>query len=133
MATDLTSEEAIINAYQKLVDERNALANATLDRQAEVEQHDLVIQRLKPMECGRKCFQLVGDVLVQSTVMEVLPTLEQTRNQLAGAAENIEKQFTAKGEEISRFEEKYKIRMKDDPSTTSKTVGKSNQGVLVGN
>ena len=35
----------------------------------------LVIETLKDMEPGRKCFRLVGGVLVERTVQEVLPAL----------------------------------------------------------
>ena len=133
MSNELRTEEAIVGAYKQLVEERSTLANATLDRQAEVEQHDLVIKTLKPMDADRKCFQLVGDVLVEGSVKVVLPNLEKTRDQLLAAAKNIEKQFEAKNQEILAFEDKYKIRMKNSSDNgDSSANANTSQGVLVG-
>lgn len=40
---------------------------------AEAAEHDLVIKQLEPMDKGRKCYRLIGDVLVERTVAETLP------------------------------------------------------------
>lgn len=38
--------------------------------------HSLVVKALRPMEGTRKCYRLVGGVLVERTVSEVLPAIE---------------------------------------------------------
>ena len=40
----------------------------------------LVIETLKEVEKDRKCFRMIGGVLVERTVNEVLPALEQNRD-----------------------------------------------------
>lgn len=42
----------------------------------------LVIDVLKDVEGERRCFRLVGGVLVERTVKEVLPALEHNREQV---------------------------------------------------
>lgn len=40
----------------------------------------LVIDSIKPLDPSRKCFQMIGGVLVERTVGDVLPIVEQTRD-----------------------------------------------------
>lgn len=42
----------------------------------------LVIDTLKDVDPSRKCFRLVGGVLVERTVKEVLPALETNKEQV---------------------------------------------------
>jgi hypothetical protein len=39
----------------------------------EAAEHDLVIKQLEPMDKGRRCYRMIGDVLVERTVAETLP------------------------------------------------------------
>ena len=43
----------------------------------------MVIETLKEVEKDRKCFRMIGGVLVERTVNEVLPALEQNREQVS--------------------------------------------------
>jgi hypothetical protein len=49
---------------------------------AEAAEHDLVLKQLEPMDKGRRCYRMIGDVLVERTVAETLPAgrVEQTQN-----------------------------------------------------
>lgn len=40
---------------------------------AEASEHDLVIKQLQPMDKDRRCYRMIGDVLVERTVGETLP------------------------------------------------------------
>jgi hypothetical protein len=40
---------------------------------AEAAEHDLVLKQLEPMDKGRRCYRMIGDVLVERTVAETLP------------------------------------------------------------
>jgi len=42
----------------------------------------LVIETLKEVEKERKCFRMIGGVLVERTVGEVLPALEANKEQV---------------------------------------------------
>lgn len=67
----------------QLLEERDQLTSASIERQQEMSEHDLVIKTLEPLEGGRKCFRLVGEVLVERTVAEVLPAVKKNRENLA--------------------------------------------------
>lgn len=46
-----------------------------------------MIETLQGVEAGRKCFRMVGGVLVERTVGDVLPELETNRERLPKALE----------------------------------------------
>lgn len=47
----------------------------------------LVIDTLKEVDEARKCYRMVGGVLVERTVKEVLPALENNKEQVSGPPE----------------------------------------------
>lgn len=79
---------------------------------------------------------MIGGVLVERTVGEVLPALEQNRDQITRLIENLQSQIVSKGKEINDFREKHNIRFQGEAETSQKsgteqsTQAKSS-GVLV--
>ena len=51
-----------------------------LDR--ELQDHVLVLQQLEPLDADRRCFRLIGGVLVERTVGEVRPLIDTQKGQL---------------------------------------------------
>ena len=47
-------------------------------------EHTLVIQALEPLPEERKCFRMIGNVVVERTVGEVLPAVQKNRDQVQG-------------------------------------------------
>ncbi len=66
------------------------------------------------MDAGRRCFRLVGGVLVERTVGEVLPAVERNQAGLQDIVQRITEQREAKLKILADFQEKYKIRVKGD-------------------
>merc|ERR1711907_663810 len=67
-----------INAqYNKLRQEYAQIFRVVLDLEEEKKEHTLVLEAIKPLEKDRKCWRLVGGVLVERTVGEVVPSLDQ--------------------------------------------------------
>ena len=135
----LNSERDIINRFQELKQELNALSSKFNDIDNQAQEHDSVFKALTPLDSNRKCFRLIGGVLVERTVAEVLPAVKGNGEQIrmvgqrvspvfalepcykvqliqANAnlqiATSLEKQTRAKEKELVDFQEKYKIRMK---------------------
>ena len=84
---DPRTEQEVVERFQTLLQERDQLTSASIERQQEMAEHDLVIKTLEPLDGGRKCFRLVGDVLVERTVGEVLPAVKKNRDNLAAVSE----------------------------------------------
>uniref|UniRef100_A0A672RBI9 Prefoldin subunit 2 n=1 Tax=Sinocyclocheilus grahami TaxID=75366 RepID=A0A672RBI9_SINGR len=102
----------------------------------------LVIETLKEVDPSRKCFRLVGGVLVERTVKEVLPALENNKEQITKIVESLNTQMQAKGRELTEYRERYNIRLvgeddkqsKADASPAKESEGggsKGGAGVLV--
>jgi prefoldin subunit 2 len=110
-----------------------------------------VITAIEKLEPERKCFRLVGGVLVERTVGEVLPAVRKNRDgvsvcfplrfwnlilypQITDIIKQLTVQLNKINEEINEFVVKYKIRTKsgEEPSSSTKE-GKETKssGVLV--
>lgn len=127
------NEEEIIQRYKVLLNERDAIAGMILERQSDLDEHQLVLKTLRNCREDKKAWRLVGDVLVERTVKSVIPELEQNRENLSGVVGNAKQQLEKKAKEMREFEKKYKIKIKDRNSSPQehKDDSKAQQGVLV--
>lgn len=48
-------------------------------------EHKLVLEALDPLDAGRKCFRMVGSVIVERTVSDVKPALRKNMEQVRSA------------------------------------------------
>lgn len=81
---------------------------------------------------------MIGGVLVERTVSEVLPALEQNKEQITKLIESLQTQIVAKGKEINDFREKHNIKFQGEAESEQKSASsnenaqaKSGGGVLV--
>jgi prefoldin subunit 2 len=118
------------------MDEQEGLASAVIQREQDTESHSLVIKTLEQQDATRRAWRLVGDVMVESTVAEVLPATQKNRDNLTHAAQALRKQLEAKRREVLAYEKKYNIRMKPEGGNGAAPPppaagAPSGQGVLV--
>jgi prefoldin subunit 2 len=69
------SNEEILAIFNGLRTEQRQIANKIYDMESEHQEHKIVIEALKDTEPERKCFRMIGGVLVEGTVEKVLPNL----------------------------------------------------------
>ncbi|XP_061525885.1 prefoldin subunit 2 isoform X2 [Phycodurus eques] len=101
----------------------------------------LVIDTLKDVDPSRKCFRLVGGVLVERTVKEVLPALQTNKDQISKILESISTKMQEKGRELTEYRERYNIRLVGEGEAQGQSTesskdsegggSKSGAGVLV--
>lgn len=92
----------------------------------------IVIETLRGVDGSRKCFRMVGGVLVERTVAEVLPELESNREHLPKALQALQEQLVKKGQEINEYIELYDIRMQRADRPAPDPPAKSNVLVASG-
>lgn len=103
----------------------------------ELNEHSLVIDTLKEVGETRRCYRMVGGVLVERTVKEVLPALENNKEQIQKIIETLTQQLQAKGKELNEFREKHNIRLMGEDEKPAKANSEgagakaSSAGVLV--
>lgn len=58
-------------------------------------EHELVVKALEPMADDRKCYRLIGGVLVQRTKKEVYPAVKQNLEHIVTALETLKQDLAA--------------------------------------
>lgn len=98
--------------------------------------HRTVIDTLKTVDEGRKCYRLLGGVLCARTVSKVLPELTEHKDQLELMVARGNEQLSKKGQEINKYIEVNNIKFKGqegvidpkaEPASVAESDAKRNQ------
>ncbi|KAI9319813.1 Prefoldin beta-like protein [Dichotomocladium elegans] len=111
MSSKKPSEAEITQQYNRLKNELQQLAQKVGELESEIEEHKLVIDSISPLEPERKCFRMVGGVLVERTVKEVLPALETNFNGIQQVIQSLLQTYKRKEQEFQDFQKKHNIQM----------------------
>lgn len=123
------SKEQIVAGFQELRQQQRALASKISELEMDMKEHELVIETLKDVAPERKCFRMVGGVLVERTVKDVLPALVNNKEQMNKLVETLTKQLETKGNEINKYRERHNLKIKGEES---KDMEKSSKDVKTG-
>jgi len=74
----------------------------------------LVEDTLKPLETTRRAYRLVGGVLVERTVGEILPAVTTNKENIQMVLDNLQKNMEAKQKETSDWKAKYNIKTQQE-------------------
>ncbi|RKP05717.1 Prefoldin [Thamnocephalis sphaerospora] len=105
----LTPEE-LTRVYNTMKQELQQLAQKISELEMEKEEHTVVIETIEPLDKDRKCFRLVGGVLVERTVADVLPALKTNCDGINDVIEKLMEQHKKRDEEFQIFQKMYGIR-----------------------
>jgi prefoldin subunit 2 len=61
-------------------------------------------------EPDRECFRLVGGVLVERTVKDIVPTLQTNREGMQKLVATLTEQYKSKEKQFDNFKKEYNIR-----------------------
>jgi len=130
------SPEEAIAGFNALRNEQRAIATKLYELDCDLNEHKVVVENLKNIDEGRKCFRMIGGILVEGTVKDVLPNLQVNIEQLAQTIEALNQKLIEKGKEIVEYKEKNNIhfqvpeRINEEEESSSKTETPRNVGVL---
>lgn len=113
------NQEEIIASFNKLRNEQRTIAGKLSEVQMDLSEHKMVIDTLDGVDGDKKCFRMIGGVLVERTVQEVAPALTHNKQKLEKLVETLEKQLTSKGSEINAFAEKHNIQVRGGGSAAN--------------
>ncbi|GMK58774.1 hypothetical protein CspeluHIS016_0602160 [Cutaneotrichosporon spelunceum] len=108
------SQQDVPVLFQRYRTELQNLAQKIGELESEMEEHALVLGTLKPLtktEPERVCYRLIGGVLVQRTVKDVVPALETNFGGIKEVLETLVKTYKSKEEEFNAFQREHKIQM----------------------
>lgn len=126
--------EQIIMQFNQMRQEYRGIMGKIGELEMEVNEHGIVIEALKGVEPDRRCFRMIGGVLVERTVKDVLPALENNKEQISGLINKLKDTLTAKEQELTAFKDKHNIRVKgerESQSEDSVQTADKTSGVLV--
>ncbi len=72
----------------------------------------MVLDTLEKMEGERTCFRLVGGVLVQRQVAQVLPALQQNMDGIVNIMKQLALNYKSKEDELLAHQKKYNIKVR---------------------
>ncbi|XP_042563164.1 prefoldin subunit 2 [Clupea harengus] len=121
------SAEQVVANFQRMRQEQRSMASKAAEFDMEINEHSLVIDTLKEVDPSRKCFRLMGGVLVERTVKEVLPALENNKEQIGKVLEVLNQQMQTKGRELTEYRERYNIRLVGEEEKGKPAAGSSNK------
>ncbi|KAF8663431.1 hypothetical protein AX16_001001 [Volvariella volvacea WC 439] len=107
------SDQEIQQTFVRLQNELQAIATKIGELEQEAEEHNLVLSTLKEVlteEPDRKCFRLIGGVLVERTVKDVVPALQTNHDGIRTVITNLTEQYKKKDEDLDTFKKDYQIR-----------------------
>ncbi|CAB4054897.1 PFDN2 [Lepeophtheirus salmonis] len=96
-------QEEILNGFNLLRNEQRTLANKVSELTTDLNEHKLVLETLNQVEKDRRCFRMVGGVLVERNVGNVVPALKSNSEKMDKLIETLTKQLTEKGQEIQGY------------------------------
>ena len=91
-----------------------------------------VIETLKTVDQDRKCFRLIGGVLCERTVKEVLPQLWENKDFIDKTITMVSEDLSKKGQRINKFKQDHNTKIRGEQIDTKSAHDKSeNRNVLV--
>eukprot|EP01134_Creolimax_fragrantissima_P002743 CFRG2743T1 len=124
MAGKAEKEQDLIAKFNLMRQEQQTLANKISDLEIQRSEHDLVAKTLKDLPGDRKCYRMVGEVLTERTVVEVLPAVETNCAGIKKVMETLQQQVVDKGRELNEFKAKHNIRTKEEAARLEGTKSK---------
>eukprot|EP00501_MAST-03F_sp_TOSAG23-6_P000904 GSMAST32.ASY1.ANO1.940.1 assembled CDS len=109
MADKMTPEKA-----RRRIQELEQMAHSLQQKMSELEmdenEHSMVIKTLSGTNSDRKCFRMVGGVLVEHTVGAVLPAVKVNQTGIKKVLESLTENFRKAQKELTSLQLKYGVQ-----------------------
>mmetsp|Transcript_23436 Transcript_23436/g.32732 ORF Transcript_23436/g.32732 Transcript_23436/m.32732 type:complete len:114 (+) Transcript_23436:115-456(+) len=104
-----SASPAVLQQHRELMQECQGLITKITELEMDLHEHKLVEETLVPLDPSRRAFRLVGGVLVERTVQEVLPSVKTNRENLDKVIETLRQRLNAKQKETAEFKAKHNL------------------------
>eukprot|EP00529_Nitzschia_sp_RCC80_P035176 CAMPEP_0113459774 /NCGR_PEP_ID=MMETSP0014_2-20120614/10636_1 /TAXON_ID=2857 /ORGANISM="Nitzschia sp." /LENGTH=118 /DNA_ID=CAMNT_0000351389 /DNA_START=35 /DNA_END=391 /DNA_ORIENTATION=+ /assembly_acc=CAM_ASM_000159 len=96
-------------AYREITGECQQYMQKIAELEVDRNEHILVEETLQGIEPSRRAYRLVGDVLVERNVEEVLPSVSQHKDNLNATIEALKERLSARQKEAAELKAKYNL------------------------
>lgn len=97
--------------YNAFKTQLQRLSSKIGELETESQEHKLVLDTLKPVDQNRRCLRLIGGVLVDKTVKDVVPALEQTQEGLNKAIKTLTEDFKTTESKLDEWKKKHNVKV----------------------
>eukprot|EP00300_Choanocystis_sp_HF-7_P028496 c3417_g1_i1.p1 GENE.c3417_g1_i1~~c3417_g1_i1.p1 ORF type:complete len:161 (+),score=37.86 c3417_g1_i1:36-485(+) len=130
-------EREVVEHFGRLQDDVRNLYSKIAELEQDMREHDLVLTALSEVEDTRKCYRMIGDVLVERTAATVAPAVQKNRAGILDVVDKLKQQMLVKETEIRDLQKRYNIRIKGPgernqsaPAGGAASGGSDSRGVL---
>jgi prefoldin subunit 2 len=106
----IMTQGAVLPKYRQLMQECQQLMSKVAELEMDRNEHKLVEDTLEPLDPSRRAYRLVGEILVERTVREVLPSVRENREHLEKTIATLRERLTERQRETAEFKAEYKIQ-----------------------
>ncbi|OQR80797.1 prefoldin subunit 2 [Achlya hypogyna] len=110
MSEPQLNEQQVIAQYKGMRTEVRQLAEKLAEMELELTEHQRVAETLQGLEGSRRAFRMVGGVLVERTVAEVLPAVVTNGEGIQKIMGQVEELLKQKEAAANAWQAKYNIR-----------------------
>jgi len=126
---DNNNPETILSIYKQMMSECQQIASKIQELSLERDEHKLVIEQLSKLEDERKAFRLVGGVLVERTVGELLPIVTQNYEGIKDIIGKLDASLKTKDNERRAYKDKHGIMTQEEREAMMKQQKNSSTNV----
>ncbi|KAG5361454.1 putative prefoldin subunit 2 [Yarrowia sp. C11] len=99
------------NQYNAFKESLQQLSRKIGEIEGESEEHKLVLETLQPMADDRKCFRMIGGVIVEKNVKDVQKDLETNFEQLKKVTDQLMQQYAKVQKEMKEWQVKNNVKV----------------------
>mmetsp|Transcript_12798 Transcript_12798/g.16772 ORF Transcript_12798/g.16772 Transcript_12798/m.16772 type:complete len:119 (-) Transcript_12798:284-640(-) len=99
-----------VRRYNEIMQESPKLVQKIAELEMDRNEHKLVEETLGPLDPSRRAYRLVGEVLVERTVQEVLPSVAANRGNLEESISTLRDHLEKMQKEAAELKTKYNLQ-----------------------
>jgi prefoldin subunit 2 len=128
-----TSQQATPQTQLETLErERTQLLQKITELQQEAREHQLVLEAFEKVEQSRRCFRLVGGVLVEQTVAEVQPAVASNCTKIEEFVNQLNTSLQTKNADIQKISASLGLSNSKRPSALARASPAATAGASAG-
>ncbi|KAK9466907.1 Prefoldin beta-like protein [Lipomyces arxii] len=108
---DNKRQSELQSQYNNYKSSLQQLSSKIGELESESDEHKLVLDTLLPLPPTRKCFRMIGGVLVERTVSDVIPALQQNQQGVESVLDQLMKEYKKTEDEMKKWQVKNKVQV----------------------
>uniref|UniRef100_A0A5S6QM34 Prefoldin subunit 2 n=1 Tax=Trichuris muris TaxID=70415 RepID=A0A5S6QM34_TRIMR len=104
------ADSETIEKYRQMRREEKALITKRMELESDREEHRIVLETLSGLDEERRCYRILGGVLIERKVKDIIPFLLSTEERLSYTINSVLEKEEEKRQELIAFAAEHNIR-----------------------